>query len=52
MEKRSIRVGVNIKNINEDNFGAKLNSKRFRVKNFVKFLTWVRTSTPVDIRVL
>jgi len=45
MEKGSIRVGINIKEINEDNFDQELESKNFLLANFEKLLIWARTGS-------
>ena len=45
MEKRSSRVGVDNKNISEDNYGRELNSKGFILANFDKLLIWARTGS-------
>ena len=45
MEERCIRMGVDSKNLKEDNLGEALNSKGFLVANFDKLLTWARTGS-------
>ncbi len=45
MEERRIRVGVNIREINEDNFDQEIESKHFILANFEKLLIWARTGS-------
>ena len=45
MEKGSFRVGVENKNINENNYGPESNSKGFILANFDKLLIWARTGS-------
>ena len=45
MEERRIRVGINIKEINKDNFDQEIESKHFILANFEKLLIWARTGS-------
>lgn len=45
MEKRSSRMGVESKKIDEENLSDELNSKGFLVANYDKLITWARTGS-------
>ena len=45
MEERRIRVGINFKEINKDNFDQEIESKHLILANFEKLLIWARTGS-------